>query len=108
MKAMEAPRMKFILKSEWHGVCPYLLLESRKENQMANQNRGKRNQPPTGKGKKQAPYSGAANKLRKRSEVLQARRGRFTENILTAEDETAVRSAAPFERANKNRRKAGR
>jgi hypothetical protein len=75
---------------------------------MANKNRGKRNQPPTGKGKKQSAYSGAANKLRKRSEVLQARRGRFSENILEAEDETAARSAAPFERVNVDRRKAGR
>jgi hypothetical protein len=75
---------------------------------MANKNRGKRNQPPTGKGKKQSPHSGAANKLRKRSEVLQARKGRDQENILTAEDETAARMAAPFERNNKDRQKAGR
>jgi hypothetical protein len=100
--------MNLRTKNEWHGICSNLLLESRKENQMANKNRGKRNQPPTGKGKKQSPYSGAANKLRKRSEVLQARKGRFSENVLTAEDEDAARSAAPLERANENRRKAGR
>lgn len=73
-----------------------------------NKNRGKRNQPTTGKGKKQSPYSGAANKLRKRSEVLQARRRGIQENLLEAEDETAARQAAPFERANKDRRKAER
>ncbi len=37
-----------------------------------NKNRNKLNQPPTGEGKKQSTRSGAANKLNKRAEVLQA------------------------------------
>jgi hypothetical protein len=73
-----------------------------------NRSRGKRNQPPTGSGKKQSPYSHAAYKLHKRSEVLQANRWDIRENILEAEDETAAREAAPFERANRARPKAGR
>ena len=39
---------------------------------MPNANRNKKNQPPTGEGKKQSPRSRAANKLHKRSTVLQA------------------------------------
>jgi hypothetical protein len=80
---------------------------SGKEDQI-NKSRGKLNQPPTGKGKKRSPYSRAAHKLHKRSEVLQAHRWDTSENILEAEDETAARQAAPFERASKFRRKAGR
>lgn len=61
------------------------------------------NQPPTGQGKKQSPRSGAENKLRKRSEVLQAAGSR--QNIGTAEDEEAARSSV---RKNPKRPKAGR
>jgi hypothetical protein len=72
---------------------------------MANKNRHKKNQPPTGEGKKQSPRLGAANKLSKRSEVLQAAGAR--QNIGTAEDEEAARDfAAPP--INPKRPKAGR
>jgi hypothetical protein len=75
---------------------------------MVNKNKHKRNQPPTKQGKKQSPYSGAAHKLYKRSEVLQAQRDHPEENIGDAADETALRSAAPLERSNPVRPKAGR
>jgi hypothetical protein len=70
---------------------------------MPNKNRDKINQPPTGQGKKQSPSSGAENKLRKRSEVLQA--AGAEQNIGTAEDEDAVRSSSG---KNPKRPKAGR
>jgi hypothetical protein len=70
---------------------------------MPNKNRGKINQPPTGQGKKQSPRAGAENKLRKRSEVLQA--AGAEQNIGTAEDEDAVRSSPS---KNPKRPKAGR
>jgi hypothetical protein len=75
---------------------------------MANKSRGKKNQPPTGEGKKQSPYSGQAHKLNKRSEVLQAQRNHPEENIGTVEEEDAIRSAAPLEKNNPKRPKAGR
>ena len=68
-----------------------------------NKNRNKLNQPPTGEGKKQSPFSGAANKLNKRSEVLQATDAR--QNVGSAEDEDAAASA-PLR--NPKREKAGR
>ena len=70
---------------------------------MPNKSRDKMNQPPTGEGKKQSPRSGAENKLRKRSEVLQATGA--DQNIGTAEDEDAVRSTSG---KNPKRPKAGR
>jgi hypothetical protein len=70
---------------------------------MPNKNRDKINQPPTGQGKKQSPRSGAANKLGKRSEVLQAAGSR--QNIGTAEDEDAAVSAP---HKNPKRAKSGR
>jgi hypothetical protein len=72
---------------------------------MPNDNRNRRNQPPTGEGKKQSPIRGAARKLNKRSEVLQAQRGHPELNIGTPEDE-AVRDEG--ERRNPLREKAGR
>ena len=69
-----------------------------------NKNRNKLNQPPTGEGKKQSPRSGDANKLNKRSEVLQA--GGAEQNIGTAEEEEALRSDR--ETSNPKRPKAGR
>jgi hypothetical protein len=68
-----------------------------------NKNRNKLNQPPTGQGKKQSPRLGAANKLNKRSEVLQATDAR--ENLGTVEEEAA---AASGQMRNPKRRKAGR
>ena len=56
---------------------------------MPNKNRNKKNQPPTGEGKKQSPRSGAPNKLRKRADVLQA--AGFRQNIGTVEEEEAGR-----------------
>ena len=75
---------------------------------MPNDNRHKRNQPPTGEGKDQSPYSGAANKLNKRSEVVQAQRYHPEENVGTSEDEMNYRSSAPQEKNNPQRPKAGR
>ena len=71
---------------------------------MPNKNKDKQNQPPGGEGKKQSPRPGAVNKLRKRSEVLQA--AGFRQNIGSAEEEDAARSAARVR--NPNRPKAGR
>jgi hypothetical protein len=70
---------------------------------MANKSRHKVNQMPTGEGKKQSPKSGAANKLQKRSEVLQAAGAQ--QNIGTSEDEDAARSSR---KTNSKRTKAGR
>jgi hypothetical protein len=67
-----------------------------------NKNRNKVNQPPTGEGKKQSPKSGAANKLHKRSEVLQA--GRAEQNVGSRDDEEGLRSGGTKTR----RAKAGR
>jgi hypothetical protein len=69
---------------------------------MANKNRNRLNQPPTGEGKKQSPRSGEANKLNKRAEVLQA--SQDEQNIGTAEEEEALRSQSVIPK----RPKAGR
>ena len=69
-----------------------------------NKNRNKLNQPPTGEGKKQSPRSGEANKLQKRSEVLQA--AGSEQNIGSAEEEEALRSAE--QSRNPKRPEAGR
>ncbi len=69
-----------------------------------NKNRNKLNQPPTGEGKKQSPRSGEANKLQKRSEVLQA--AGDEQNIGSAEEEEASRSEQHSR--NPKRPKAGR
>ena len=73
---------------------------------MANKSRDKINQPPTGEGKKQSPYSGQAQELDKRSEVLQAQRNHAEENFGTDEEEMA--QDAPLQKDNPNRPKAGR
>ena len=70
---------------------------------MANKSRNKLNQPPSGEGKKQSPRLGAANKLRKRADVLQA--AGWRQNIGTAEEEEAARSEP---KRNPKRPKAGR
>ena len=75
---------------------------------MPNKSRNKLNQPPTGQGKKQKPYSGGANKLRKRSEVLQAQRHHPEENIGTSADETNLGLSEPQAKTNPQRPKAGR
>jgi hypothetical protein len=72
---------------------------------MRNVNRNRRNQPPTGEGKKQSPLKGAALKLTKRSEVTQAQRGHPELNIGTSDDEVARDEGL---RRNPRREKAGR
>ncbi|HEX8162739.1 MAG TPA: hypothetical protein VF538_12780 [Pyrinomonadaceae bacterium] len=67
----------------------------------------RKNQPPTGEGKKQSPASGAANKLHKRSEVVQSR-GRAELNVGTDEDEAAATPRPANENTNPKRQKAGR
>jgi hypothetical protein len=69
-----------------------------------NKSRNKINQPPTSEGKKQSPRSGNANKLNKRSEVLQA--AGAEQNIGSAEEEESLRSGG--EASNPKRPKAGR
>jgi len=73
---------------------------------MGNKSKNKVNQPPTGEGKHQSPYSGQENKLRKRSEVLQAQRNHPEENIGSMDDEMAL--GEPLQKHNPNRPKAGR
>jgi hypothetical protein len=75
---------------------------------MANKSRNRANQPPTGEGKQQSPYSGKANELDKRSEVLQAQRGHSEENIGTEDEEMAIRSQGPLDKNSPRRPKAGR
>ena len=70
---------------------------------MANKNRGKINQPPTGQGKKQSPQLGEPRKLSKRSEVLQATNAE--QNIGTDEEEAARTQSGA---RNQKRAKAGR
>jgi hypothetical protein len=71
--------------------------------------RGERkNQPPTGEGKKQKPAPGAPDKLHKRSEVAQAQRGRADLNLGTDAEEDAATPRPADERPNPNRPKAGR
>ncbi|HYE71834.1 MAG TPA: hypothetical protein VEF04_00830 [Blastocatellia bacterium] len=72
---------------------------------MPNDNRNKRNQEPTGQGKKQSPHMGRANKLNKRSEVIQASDAR--QNIGTSEDELNLRSFSASAR-KPERQKSGR
>jgi hypothetical protein len=55
-----------------------------------NRNRHKMNQEPTGQSKEQSRFLGDEQKLNKRSEVLQARRGKPNLNVGTTEDENAV------------------
>ena len=72
---------------------------------MPNNNRNRRNQPPTGQGKRQSPASGEGRKLSKRSEVLQAQRGHPELNLAESSAEMAARSP---QRKNPKRPKAGR
>ena len=71
---------------------------------MANKNRNRLNQSPTGEGKKQSARFGDANKLRKRAEVLQA--SHAEQNIGTAEEEDSLRSQQ--QSINLKKPKAGR
>jgi hypothetical protein len=72
---------------------------------MPNDQRNRKNQPPTGQGKHQ-PRRGDPDKLNKRSEVVQAQRGHPELNLGddTAEDARAGNSEEP----PRPPRKAGR
>lgn len=72
---------------------------------MSNESRNKKNQPPTGEGKKQSPELGEPKKIEKRSEVLQAQRGHPELNMDGSAVEPAERSG---ETENPKRQKAGR
>jgi hypothetical protein len=73
---------------------------------MANNNRNRKNQPPTGHGKHQSPHLGAPLKLSKRSEPpLQAQRHHPELNLGDSEDEAA---SAEGDQPNPDRTKAGR
>ena len=72
---------------------------------MANKDRNRRNQPPTGEGKHQSPSHGEPRKLEKRSEVLQAQRYHPELNIGDSGEEAANRED---DTPNPRRPKAGR
>jgi len=72
---------------------------------MANNNRNRKNQPPTGHGKHQSRFQGDPRKLAKRSDVLQAQHGHPELNIGDTDEETA---SAGGDRRNPQRPKAGR
>jgi hypothetical protein len=83
-------------------------MQSRQEGEMVNKSRGKKNQPPTGEGKKQSPYLGKQSELLKRSEVLQAQRNHPEVNIGTTDEEDALRTHTPLDKDNPKRPKSGR
>ena len=72
---------------------------------MPNNNRNRKNQPPTGQGKHQSRYRGEPRKLVKRSEVLQAQRGHPELNLGDTDAEAAF---AEGDQRNPERIKAGR
>ena len=72
---------------------------------MANQNRHRKNQPPTGQGKHQSSHLGEPRKLAKRSDVLQAQRGHPELNLGDSAEETA---SLDGDQLNPKRPKAGR
>ena len=72
---------------------------------MADKNKNRRNQPPTGEGKHQSTAYGEPRKLEKRSDVLQAQRNHPELNLGDADEEAALREG---DELNPNRPKAGR
>jgi hypothetical protein len=72
---------------------------------MVNTNRGRRNQPPSGQGKKQSTMRGEPRKLAKRSEVVQAQRHHPELNLGDTDEEMAAREG---DVRNPDRPKAGR
>jgi hypothetical protein len=72
---------------------------------MPNKSRNRKNQPPTGAGKRQSPYLGEPRKLAKRSEVLQAQRYHPELNLGDSGEEAALREG---DQLNPMRPKAGR
>lgn len=69
---------------------------------MVNKNRNRKNQPPTGQGKRQSPNLGEPRKLSKRSEVAQAQRHHPEINLGESEE------APGGDQRNPTRHKAGR
>jgi hypothetical protein len=72
---------------------------------MRNKSRNRKNQPPTGQGKRQSPRHGEPRKLMKRSEVVQAQRDHPELNLGDADEEAALREG---DELNPKRPKAGR
>jgi hypothetical protein len=72
---------------------------------MVNNNRNRRNQPPTGEGKHQSPHRGEPHKLEKRSEVVQAQRYHPELNLGDTDEEAAHMEG---DQRNPKRPKAGR
>ena len=72
---------------------------------MVNNNRNRKNQPPTGEGKHQSTARGEPRKLAKRSEVVLAQRHHPELNLGDADEEAASREG---DQRNPNRPKAGR
>jgi hypothetical protein len=72
---------------------------------MVNDNRNRKNQPPTGQGKHQSTHTGEPRKLGKRSEVVQAQRNHPELNLGSSDEEAA---AAEGDTRNPQRPKAGR
>lgn len=72
---------------------------------MVNDNRNRKNQPPTGEGKHQSPSSGESRKLSKRSEVVQAHRNHPELNLADSDEELAYREG---DQPRSKRHKAGR
>jgi hypothetical protein len=70
-----------------------------------NKSRGRKNQPPTGHGKRESRFLGEPRKLAKRSGVLQAQHGHPELNLGDAEEEEAYREG---DQPNPHRTKAGR
>ncbi len=68
----------------------------------------RKNEPPTGEGKKRRPEAGAPNKLNKRSEGPQAQRGHADLNLGTDADEAAATPRPANEKTDAKRQKAGR
>src|SRR5687768_17869282 len=56
---------------------------------MVNNNRNRKNQPPTGEGKHQSRFRGEPRKLEKRSEGVQAQRHHPELNLGDTDEETA-------------------
>jgi hypothetical protein len=75
---------------------------------MPNDQRNRKNQPPTGEGKKQAPQRGEPRKLKKRSEVLQAQRNHPELNLGDDSSENAWAGNPDIPERNPKRPKAGR
>jgi hypothetical protein len=72
---------------------------------MPNDNRNRKNQPPTGQGKEQSRHRGEPRKLGKRSDVVQAQHGHPELNLGDSDEEAA---SADGDQLNPERPKAGR